>query len=189
MGRSGYASAQTSPFWINAHASADRRIMGFHAPETTTSPSWQGDALPVEGRLRPSSLVALALVALALVVTLAPQRPGVTTLLNAAAQQRAVYRYDRALALYAEAHAEIPGDPRPTCAEGETLVLQREAVAAAAAYQACVALAPGDAGAWLALGDALAATGRVGDDALSVAAWRRAAQLGLAEGWARMAER
>ena len=119
--------------------------MGFHAPETTTSPSWQGDALPVEGRLRPSSLVALALVALALVVTLAPQRPGVTTLLNAAAQQRAVYRYDRALALYAEAHAEIPGDPRPTCAEGETLVLQREAVAAAAAYQTCVALAPGDA--------------------------------------------
>lgn len=138
---------------------------------------------------RAGLLVALALVALALVVALAPQRPGVTALLNAASEQRAVYRYDRALALYAEADAEVPGDPRPACARGDTLILQREFALAVAAYQACVALAPNDASAWLALGDALAAPGRASDDAASVSAWRRAAQLGAEEAWARLAER
>ncbi len=163
--------------------------MRLHAPETTTDAPWREDSLPVKPRLRPGSLVALTLVALALVVALVPQRPGVAALLNAATQQRDAYRYDRALAFYAEARAEAPSDPRPTCAEGAVLVLQREPLAAVAAYQDCVAQAPGDAEAWLTLGDTLAATGRARDDAASVAAWQRAAQLGSAEGWERMAER
>ena len=166
--------------------------MRAHAPDTPTDASWRDGTLSPGGekpRLRPGALAALALVALALVVALAPQRPSVTALLNAAAEQRAAYRYDRALALYAEARAEDPGDPRPTCAEGEVRILQREPVAAVAAYQACVAQAPGDADAWLALGDALAATGQASDAAPSAAAWRRAAALGAAEGWARVAQR
>lgn len=169
--------------------------MRSYSPENATDASWRDDALTPgsasadpPGR-RAGSLAALALVALALIVALAPLRPGVTALLNAAAQQRAVYRYDRALALYAEARDEVPGDSRPACAEGETLTLQREPIAAAAAYQTCATLKPGDASAWLALGDALAATGRASDDTPSAAAWGRAAQLGSDEAQARLAER
>ncbi len=163
--------------------------MRSYTPETASAAAWRKGSPTASGepsRHRAESLVALALVALALVVALAPQRPGVTALLNAATEQRAVYRYDRALALYAEARAEVPGDPRPACAAGATLALQREFTAAVAAYQACVTLASDDADAWLALGDALAAAGRAGDGA---AAWRQAARLGLSEAWARLAER
>jgi tetratricopeptide (TPR) repeat protein len=166
--------------------------MRSYRSETATEVILRDDKIIASGEKadpRASSLVALALVALALVVALAPQRPGVTALLNAAAEQRAVYRYDRALALYAEVRAEVPGDPRPACAAGDSLALQHEPVAAVAAFQTCVALAPGDANAWLALGDALAATGRASDDEASATAWRKAAQLGGAEGWARLAER
>ncbi|HEU0028530.1 MAG TPA: hypothetical protein VFQ25_15575 [Ktedonobacterales bacterium] len=143
---------------------------------------------PAGERKRSDLLAALAL-ALMIVIALAPQRPGVTTLLDAAASQRAAYRYDRALALYAEARVEAPSDPRPACAEGETLTLQREIAAAVAAYQACVTLAPGATGAWLALGDALAATGVASDEAQGAAAWRRAALLGSEDAWARLALR
>ena len=143
---------------------------------------------PAAARKRPDLLAALAL-AVIIVVALAPQRPSVTSLLDAAASQRVAYRYDRALALYAEARMESPSDPRPVCAQGETLTLQREMAAAAAAYQTCATLAPGDAGTWLALGDALAAAGAASDDARSAAAWRQAAQLGSGEAWARLATR
>ncbi len=169
--------------------------MRSYSPENAPDASGQDDALTPGAasentpRRRAGSLAAMALAALTLLVALAPQRPGVTTLLNAASQQRAVYRYDRALALYAEARAEVPGDPGPACAVGDTLMLQREPEAAIAAYQTCAALEPSDANAWIALGDALAATGHASDDAASATAWGRAAQLGSDEALARLAER
>jgi tetratricopeptide (TPR) repeat protein len=158
------------------------------ATETIEAPLMERASGGAVARKRPDLLAALAL-AVMIVIALAPQRPSVTTLLDAAASQRAVYRYDRALALYAEARVEAPYDSRPACAEGETLALQREMAAAVAAYQACATLAPDDPGAWLALGDALAATGVASDDARSVAAWRQATQLGSGEAWARLAMR
>jgi Flp pilus assembly protein TadD len=141
-----------------------------------------------------SALLALTL--LTIVVALTPQQPGVTALLAAANQQRANYRYDRALALEAEARAEDPNDPRPACAQGQTLLLQREVAAAVVAYQTCVALAPDNASDWLALGDSLAAANAsrtgVSNGAASEAAasaWTHAARLGSDDAWARLALR
>ncbi|MDE3229334.1 MAG: hypothetical protein KGO05_05600, partial [Chloroflexota bacterium] len=57
--------------------------------------------------------LTLALTLLALCVTFAPMRPGVTTYLLSAAQARAAQRYDLALALYAEAHTVNTADARP----------------------------------------------------------------------------
>ena len=135
----------------------------------------------------PRTLAALALIALVTLVALLPQGPGVTALLAAAAQQRAVYRYDRALAFYAQARAANHNDPRPSCASGAVYLLQRQYAAANSAYQTCVALDPSDASHWLALGDALAAGG-AGDSAAASAAWSHAAQLGSPDGFARQAQ-
>ncbi|HEX9036575.1 MAG TPA: hypothetical protein VF808_06240 [Ktedonobacterales bacterium] len=155
------------------------------------TPSYAPPAGLLSGYHLPRSLgtrVALALAALALALALLPQAPGVSALLDAAAGQRAVYRYDRALALYAQARALDPADPRPACAEGAIYLLQLLPASAASAYQGCVALAPGEASAWLGLGDALAATADTRSGAATTA-WSRAAQLGSPDAWARLAQR
>ncbi|HLJ82076.1 MAG TPA: tetratricopeptide repeat protein [Ktedonobacterales bacterium] len=102
--------------------------------------------------------------------------------LAAAARERAALRYDHALAWYAAAAATMPGDPTPACLSGEVYMLQEEWAKAVAAYRRCVALAPGRAAMWVALGDALAAQG---DSPL--AAWQRAADAGAPDGWRRLA--
>lgn len=149
------------------------------------------DASEPEPR-RPASaatLTLLALTLLGLLVALAPQQPSVSALLDAAAQQRTVYRYDRALALAQMARAEAPAAPQPACDAGMTLTLQREASQAAAAYQVCATLAPQDGAAWLALGDALAASASPHDSPAAASAWTHAANLGVDDAWARLAER
>lgn len=123
--------------------------------------------------LRISALYALALAGLA--IATGPVGPSVSSYLAAAASARAVYRYDRALAWYAAASAQVPDDPRPRCLAGDVYMLQQEWQSAATAYRKCAALSPHDANAWLKLGDALNAAGN-----LSVAgsAWQRAASAG-----------
>lgn len=130
--------------------------------------------------------LTLALTLLALCVTFAPMRPGVTTYLLSAAQARKVHRYDTALALYADAHAVTAADSRPLCASGDVYTLQLQTKAAITAYRACVALDPGDGSAWLRLGDALTSAQ---DDAGAVSAWQRAGAAGDAAGYYRLAER
>lgn len=132
----------------------------------------------------PSALLALTLVAL--LVTFAPMRPGVTTYLLSAVRARSVQRYDVALALYAEAHSVNAADSRPLCASGDIYTLQKQTQAAIAAYRACAALAPGDGSAWLRLGDALALAN---NDAGAVSAWRHAGAAGDDRGYYRLAER
>ncbi|HEX8732807.1 MAG TPA: tetratricopeptide repeat protein [Ktedonobacterales bacterium] len=130
--------------------------------------------------------LTLALTLLALCVTFAPMRPGVTTYLLSAAQARAAQRYDLALALYAEAHTANTADARPLCASGDVYTLQGETKAAIAAYRACVTLAPSDGSAWLRLGDALASAN---DDAAAVSAWQRGGAAGDVTAYYRLAER
>ncbi len=134
-------------------------------------------------RLR-SALLALTL--LALCVTLIPIQPGSAAALLAATQARAAYRYDEALADYAQAHSADSADPRPLCDAGDVYTLQQQPRQAAAAYRACAALAPGDGSAWLRLGAALASAG---DDAGSISAWRQAGKVGDAAGYERLGER
>lgn len=128
----------------------------------------------------------LALLLVALCVMLAPVRPAASVYLLAAAQARQVYRYDEALALYARAHATDSADPRPLCASGDVLTLQRLPSQAAAAYRACAALTPTDGSAWLRLGDALE---QANDDAGAVSAWQRAGAAGDFTAYHRLAER
>lgn len=130
--------------------------------------------------------ILLAMTLLALCVTLAPIQPGAATALQAATRARAVYRYDEALADYAQAHTADNADPRPLCGAGDVYMLQQLPRQAAAAYRACAAVAPGDSSAWLRLGDALASAG---DDTGSVSAWRRAGVESDATGYERLAER
>jgi tetratricopeptide (TPR) repeat protein len=99
--------------------------------------------------------------------------------LTAAATARAAYRYDRALVWYSAASANELADPRPHCLAGEVLLLQGEPQAAEAAYQACVARAPGDGTAWLGLGRARSLAG---DLRGAEAAWERTAALGVDDG-------
>ncbi len=154
-----------APLWAAASAAAPARSSGWVA------------------RFR-GLLLALTLVALC--VTFAPSQPGVSVYLTAATQARAVYRYDVALADYAQAHSADSADPRPLCASGDVYILQRLPRQAAAAFRACATLAPGDGSAWLRLGDALATTG---DDAGAVGSWRRAGAAGDSAAYHRLAER
>lgn len=133
-----------------------------------------------------SPQILLALVLVALLVTFAPMRPGVTTYLLSAVRARSVQRYDVALALYAEAHTANTADPRPLCASGDVYTLQQQTQAAIAAYRACAILAPGDGSSWLRLGDALALAN---NDAGAVNAWRQAGAAGDDQGYYRLANR
>ncbi len=133
---------------------------------------------------RRGALVALVL-ALATLFC-APQQPGVATYLSAATQARADYRYDLALADYAQASSASPSDPRPRCATGQVYSLQGLYLQAVAAYRACAALNPAAGAAWLGLGDALA---RNGDTSGALDAWRRAGVDGDWDGYARLAQR
>lgn len=145
---------------------------------------WSASSTTSEARRSPRAL--LALLALTLCVVLAPVRPGGAAYLLAAAQARQVYRYDEALALYAQAHSFNPDDARPLCASGDVYILQRLPTQAVAAYRACVGLAPSDGSAWLRLGDALTSAN---DDAGAVSAWQRAGAAGDYTGYYRLAER
>src|SRR6185437_6761672 len=74
---------------------------------------WPGGAGGAAGAWTPrlgSALLALTLLALCL--TLIPIQPGAATGLLAATQARAAYRYDEALADYAQAHTADRADPR-----------------------------------------------------------------------------
>jgi tetratricopeptide (TPR) repeat protein len=113
-------------------------------------------------------------------VAMAPVVPSAGQYIAAAAQARAGYRYDRALAFYSAASTADPVDPRPHCLAGQVYVLQQLLPQAVAAYQRCTQLAPRDPAAWIALGHALS-TG--GDTAGALAAWRRAASVGGLDGW------
>lgn len=138
---------------------------------------------PRASRLRRLALVALA--SLALVIVLAagtPAGPSESGYLAAAAVARGALRYDRALMWYAAASAAMPTDATPYCLRGGVLALQREWSAAAAADQRCVALDPGRAAGWVALGDALNA-----DGASPVRAWQEAARRGSLDAWRRLA--
>ncbi|MGH2517643.1 MAG: hypothetical protein ACRDHP_18490 [Ktedonobacterales bacterium] len=130
--------------------------------------------------------VRLALVAavcvLGAVVSLAPDMPGEAADLAAAAQARAVLRYDSALTWYAAASAAMPGDPTPLCRSGEVYSLQQDWTDAVTAFRRCAVLAPDRAATWVALGDALAAQG-----GSPLAAWQRAAGAGSLDGWRRLA--
>ncbi len=113
-----------------------------------------------------------------------PVTPSGAQYLAAAAQARAGYRYDRALAFYAAAAVADPADSRPRCLAGQVYVLQQLLPQAVAAYRRCVTLAPGDASAWLALGDAYSAQS---NEAGALDAWRHSTSLGGADGWRRIA--
>lgn len=128
----------------------------------------------------------LALTLLALCVALIPIQPSASDYLLAATRVRAGYRYDMALADYAQAHAADASDPRPLCDAGDVYLLQHEYRQAVSAFQACAALTPGDGSAWLRLGNALSSAH---DDAGAVNAWRRAGAAGDFAGYARLAER
>lgn len=129
--------------------------------------------------------VAVCVLALAgLALAIAPVQPAVEQYLAAAARDRANQRYDLALDQYSAAHAAADADPRPLCATAEVRVLQREWPAAITAYHACLARDGANGGAWLALGDALAASG---DNAGAAQAWQRAAAHGARDGWRRLA--
>lgn len=112
-----------------------------------------------------------------------PAGPSAADYLAAAAAARASQRYDRALAAYAAAEGNAPGDARPTCGKAQVLALQLEWAASAEAYDRCLAL-DGSAANWLALGDVLA--GAAQRDAAS-AAWQRAERLGSVAAMRRLA--
>jgi tetratricopeptide (TPR) repeat protein len=129
------------------------------------------------GRTRRVALgVCVGLALLVVVAAGAAAEPGEQQYLTAAATARAAFRYDRALAWYSAASVSDPADPRPHCLAGEVLLLQGEPRASVAAYQACVARAPGDGMAWLGLGRARS---RAGDTQGAEAAWQRTASLGV----------
>lgn len=110
-----------------------------------------------------------------LAVATGPVGPSVNSYLAAASTARATYRYDRALAWYAAAAAQAPGDPQPRCLAGDVYMLQQEWQSAATAYRACAARSSREPDAWLKLGDALNAAGDLtGADS----AWQRAEAAG-----------
>lgn len=137
---------------------------------------------PPDSRLRRTHL---PLVLLALFAIFAPAQPGLSSYMLAARQARLDYRYDEALALYAQAHAANSASPQPLCASGDVLTLQRMPAQAAAAYRACAALAPDDGSAWLRLGAALDSAG---DSAGAASAWQRAGAAGTTAAYDRLAE-
>ncbi|MGH2502763.1 MAG: tetratricopeptide repeat protein, partial [Ktedonobacterales bacterium] len=127
-----------------------------------------------------------ALTLLAVCCACIPIQPGAGDDLAAATRARAGYRYDEALAFYAQAHAADGTDHSPLCDSGDVYALQQEYQRAASAFRACAALAPNDGSTWLRLGDALASAH---DDAGAVAAWQRAGAAGDFSGYAKLAER
>ncbi|MEO7003375.1 MAG: hypothetical protein ABI068_16285 [Ktedonobacterales bacterium] len=152
-------------------------------PPITTTPSIAQPPQPTAPTLRcalqRAALLALvALMLLGLCVALAPDRPGVNQYLAAAAQARAVYRYDRALVWYTLAQTQAPQDARPLCGQGEIHALRQEWRLAISAWNACLAHTPQPMqamNAWQSLGDAQQA---LGDNAAAQADWRQATALG-----------
>lgn len=153
--------------------------------ETQTIATFRDDR---SDRWSPTRLVRLALgcllVMIGAVVLFAPAAPSEGALLAAAARQRASLRYDLALSLYSTASAQLPNDAQPHCLSAQVYALQQEWSGAVRTGRHCVALAPGDAPAWLALGDALAARG---DASAASTAWQRAAVLGQQTAWRHLA--
>src|SRR5258707_8995900 len=120
-------------------------------------------------------VLALLVVFVACVACLGPVSPSAQDYLSAATQARSVQRYDRALADYARAAAQLPTYAKPWCLQGEVYGLQQEWPAAVAAHRRCASLGPDDATTWLRLGDALQQSS---DRAGARAAWGRSAALG-----------
>src|SRR5260221_12502935 len=90
-------------------------------------------------------VLAVLVVVGACVACLGPVSPSAQDYLSAAAQARSVQRYDRALADYARAAAQLPPYPKPWCLQGEVYGLEQEWPAAVAAYRPCAS--PGPTGA------------------------------------------
>src|SRR5258707_9004694 len=111
-----------------------------------------GGARAAPSRVR--YVLALLVVFVACVACLGPVSPSAQDYLSAATQARSVQRYDRALADYARASAQLPTYARPWCLQGEVYGLQQEWPAAVAADRPCAALGPDDAATWLRLGGA-----------------------------------
>jgi tetratricopeptide (TPR) repeat protein len=130
-------------------------------------------------------LAGFVLSLLGLVAVCAPISPGEQQYLTAAADFRANLRYDIALARYADASRTAPADPLPYCLSGQVRVLQREWLAAAAAFAECVRLGPGRGQAWLELGDARS---HLGDSTGAALAWKQSAGLGDMAATERLAE-
>src|SRR5258708_36008461 len=72
------------------------------------------------------SVLAVLVVVGACVACLGPVSPSAQDYLSAAAQARSVQRYDRALADYARAAAQLPTYAKPWCLQGEVYGLQKE---------------------------------------------------------------
>jgi tetratricopeptide (TPR) repeat protein len=125
---------------------------------------------------------ALALVAVLAAVTFAG--PNVADLYAAATAARTSWRYDRALAFYAQAERLDPDNPHPHCLTGEVLALQQRYVQAAAEFARCQRMGEAGPGVWLALGDADQAHG---DAAGAEQAWLRSASAGGATARRRLA--
>jgi tetratricopeptide (TPR) repeat protein len=143
-------------------------------------PAWASGRPRRDGLRRRTVLgLSVGLTLLLVVAAGAAAGPEEQQYLTAAATARAAYRYDRALDWYSAASTNEPADPRPHCLAGEVLLLQGEPRAAEAAYQACVARAPGDGTAWLGLGRARSLAG---DLQGAEAAWERTAALGVDDG-------
>ena len=128
--------------------------------------------LPAGRRARIAGGVLMLLVVLAAGVATGPAP---ATYLAAAANARAIYRYDVALRWYAAASALVPHDPQPWCLSGDVLMLQQQWHPAVSAYRRCLALDSADAHGWLGLGDARSA---LHDQAGALAAWQHAADVG-----------
>ncbi|HZC06990.1 MAG TPA: tetratricopeptide repeat protein [Ktedonobacterales bacterium] len=144
---------------------------------------WPDAQAPRQARRGHRALFAL--IVMMLCVMLAPIQPADSAYLLAATQARADYRYDMALADYAQAHTADSADPRPLCAAGDVYTLQKLPSQAAASYRACANAAPINGSAWLRLGDALASAN---DVAGAVIAWRQAGEARDYTGYARLAE-
>src|SRR5690348_6772764 len=137
---------------------------------------------------RALGIVACVVVLAGLALAVGPVQPTVEQYLAAATRDRAIQRYDLALGHYAAAHAVAPADPRPLCDTAEVRALQHEWPAAIASYRACLArdgaTISDNGAAWLALGDALFASG---DTSGTAQAWQRAADHGARDGLRRLA--
>ena len=137
---------------------------------------------------RALAVAACVVVLIGLALAIAPVQPTIEQYLAAAARDRAIQRYDLALSQYAAAHTAADADPRPLCDTADVRALQHEWPAAIASYRACLARDGANGGdngaAWLALGDALAASG---DTSGAAHAWQRAADRGAPDGLRRLA--
>src|SRR5260221_1058578 len=87
-------------------------------------------------------VLAVLVVVGACVACLGPVSPSAQDYLSAAAQARSVQRYDRALADYARAAAQLPTYAKPWCLQGEVYGLQQEWPAAVAGQPRWRSLGP-----------------------------------------------